>query len=338
MIIRNWKKVWITGSLVIACLLVILNLRSIALAIVYNWANLKVVQMSLSVAEKKVSNSYCTEDARFTLPRVGLKWYLENGGPRESVYLMLGRLENLAGCLNAGQVWLEQGYQRYPDNLLIAWQLGELYWGQDNVEMAGSVWRSAGGIKDLLTRAGHNALGDHNWAEAERNFSMVIAIAPMESEGYWGLGSFFYGQNRLEEAIQSFDRARSLGSPPAYATYRNVEFAHALQRSGQAAEAVQVLDVYKINGALADAIRGDYYQQTGQLDEAVHYLESSVRQSPQDPWSRQALAITYARQGQRESAIAQLQAALEFNPQFQLARNLLGCLSAAADPKQCVTP
>ena len=130
--------------------------------------------------------------------------------------------------------------------------------------------------------------------------------------------------------------AKSLGTPSD--AYKVVEFAHVLDVRGCGAEAVHLLDEFNATGVLADAIRGNFYRSVGDLNKAIYFLESSVRQSPQDPWFRHALAITYARQGQRESTIAQLQAALEFNPQFQPARDLLGCLSAAADPKQCVIP
>jgi len=178
--------------------------------------------------------------------------------------------------------------------------------------------------RQLQRNLGRVAMWNGDFKQASTIFQQMRILDPSDPLAAWYLATIY-------------DRARSPGSSPADA-YRIVEFAHALEMTGRTAEAVQLLDAHGVGGALANAIRGNYYQGTGQLDVAVLFLESSVQQSPQDPWFRQALAITYARQGQRESAIAQLQAALEFNPQFQPALDLLGCLSVAGDLKQCVTP
>ena len=301
-----------------------------------NTTHLLLREMMGNSTPQKGAVVLCGGKDSFKQARNTLKWVVTIWPERVLTYAMLGRLEIASGCLNAGKFWLEQGHQRKPDDMMMDLMLGEVYDALGETDAAVRIWRSSPVILEKYIQRGTAASFNHDWTRAEVAFRRAVAIDPYSAAAQWGMGEVFYGQGRFDEAIEIFMMARSLGTPSD--AYKVVEFAHVLDMRGRGAEAVHLLDEINVTGILADAIRGNYYRSVGDLNKAVYFLESSVRQSPQNPWSRHALAITYARQGQRESAIAQLQAALEFNPQFQPARDLLGCLSAAADPIQCVTP
>ena len=276
----------------------------------------------------------CGGKDNFQQARSALMWAVTIQPERVSTYAMLGRLEIASGCLHAGQVWLEQGYQQKSTDTIIGLMLGDVYESLGETDAAVRIWRSSPAILEGYIQGGGGAAYGHDWEWAEIAFRRAVAIDPYSAAARWGLGEVFYGQGRYDEAVKTFTVARTLGTPPD--AYKIVEFAHVLDMRGRGAEAVRMLDESNVTGALADAIRGNYHLQTGQLDQAVRFLENSVLLQPEDVWFRKALAEAYARQEQKELAVAQLEAALRINPDFQPGRDLLGCLSVAIDLTECL--
>jgi len=278
----------------------------------------------------------CGEEVDLVQARNALTWAVTIQPEHVSTYVMLGRLERWVNCPDQARTWLEQGSRYTPNDIMLVWQLGETYSERGDLATAARIWRASPAVLQGFIWSGDRVAFGQDWTKAELEFRRALAIDSRSAAANWGLGGVLYGQGRFDEAIETFSVARTLGVPRD--AYKIVQFAHVLDMRGRNTEAVRMLDEFNLMGPLADAIRGSFYRSVGDLDKAAYYLESSIRQQPNDPWARHALAIVYARLGRKAQATDQLQALLESNSQFQAARDLLGCLSTTENSRQCVTP
>jgi len=254
---------------------------------------------------------------------------------RASAYTLLGRLWLVARDPNQAQAWLAAAHQQAPTDLWAALLLGDLYDSQGHRAAALEAWMSAPEIAVRHVERGRRAALTQDWDRAAAEFSLAVEIDPRNPTGYRGLGQSYRAQGRPEESIQAYRQAIALGERDGYVY---VELAHVLSLAGREAEAVALLDEVGAEDALAEAIRGNYYRRLGQFEVSARHLENSVRAAPNDPWTRHALAIVYLLQGQRAPAIHELRRALEIAPGFPPAQALLNCVTAAEDPRVCVSP
>lgn len=276
----------------------------------------------------------CSERANLQAVRGMLSWGAYYSTSRGRAYLMRGRVEDAYGCRQEAVSWLREAAREAPNDVIVAFTLGEVLQALGNSEAAVRAWQSVPQIAQKYVFSAGRAVRAQAWVTAVREARLAVAIDPHDPGGrrWLGLGLAF-GQSRWEEGVRELREARALGEPDAYVT---VEIAHVLQIAGKEEEAVQELSGYTGASALAESIRGQYYMRKGRLDEAVRVLKKSVELEPAEAWSRKILAEVYARQGKRKLAVEQLEAALRTNPAFQPGRDLLGCISTAGDVGDCV--
>lgn len=126
----------------------------------------------------------------------------------------------------------------------------------------------------------------------------------------------------VAEAQQQVDEQEQVKARTAYieglAAFENEEYKRAIELLKGAY--VKLADRPGVNFALADA-----YLQINDLDNAEYYAKQATKLDPQNQWYHQKLVTIYQAAGETESAISELNTALEYHPRnsdllYQLAQ------------------
>lgn len=174
--------------------------------------------------------------------------------------------------------------------------------------------------------ATYNWLGlfymDHaKYEDASKMFEQVIALAPDSFTGYYNLGGVRVLQGKYGEAVPLLER--SLSIRPTGDAYSNLATAYfQMHRYGESAENFEKavkLDAksYMLWGNLGDA----YYWAPGRRPEAAAAYGTAIslgkellEKNPRDAQVLSSLAMYYAMRGERQPALADLNAALRLQP------------------------
>jgi tetratricopeptide (TPR) repeat protein len=153
------------------------------------------------------------------------------------------------------------------------------------------------------------------WNVALELCQLARAVDPTFALAHAELGRVYtYGFRRLGDALAEYELADDLGGLNEAGL---VSWAHTLDMVGRSTEAAELLDSRDIDGALANAIRGNAFRQQGHLEDAVRLYRRSLAEENNDPWVYHALAIAYLEMGYQEQAIACWQQALDLDPRFE---------------------
>lgn len=167
---------------------------------------------------------------------------------------------------------LERGLISDPANQPVHFWLGNAYADTGDIPQAVEHWRQVGAATYFVQLASH--AGDAE--EAERYYRLAMQIAP---ESAFGLGEFYWGVNRLEDAAWAFDLYAQVSTDPVFA---NVARGRAAMARGQWETAVMPL-----RAALEHAHRADEHSmilfylgyselRAGYLDTALSHLQELV--------------------------------------------------------------
>jgi tetratricopeptide (TPR) repeat protein/DNA-binding winged helix-turn-helix (wHTH) protein len=110
----------------------------------------------------------------------------------------------------------------------------------------------------------------------------IVAAYPTETEAYWRLGSRLEYQNRLDEAIASYERGLAI-DPGAKEIWNTLGF---------------------------------HYSAVGRYDRAIEAHERYVALDPQEANAHDSLGMTYTQAGRMGQALAALERALTLKPDF----------------------
>lgn len=174
--------------------------------------------------------------------------------------------------------------------------------------------------------AGYNSLGtfyfrQSRYAEAVKMFQHVIELTPENFQGYSNLGALLIAQGRYPESIQELQH--SIGIRPTLEAYSNLGGAYfALRRFADAAQMYrQGLNLddrdSMIWGNLADALYWTPGQRTKSdpaYRNAISRAASKLKVNPRDATLLAFLATYQAMVGERASALADLDQAIELAP------------------------
>jgi tetratricopeptide (TPR) repeat protein len=169
----------------------------------------------------------------------------------------------------------------------------------------------------------HRALGDD--VEAERAYRRAIAAKPGLAAAHFNLGLTHERQNRLAQALATFDRAVDLD--PAHAESR-MQRARIRRKTGDDAGALEDLERLGAHGA-ASCLRARILLQQGRVAEAHDAL---IRASGDVTAEIAGLlgAVAIGR-GEVDEAVRQLRRSLDLGPTYEAARNLSAALEARGD-------
>jgi len=149
-------------------------------------------------------------------------------------------------------------------------------------------------------------------AKAEQHYREAVRLSPSRADAYYDYGVLLLGQKRSAEAQQAFEHALQIN--PCYAEAQN-KLGTLLEQRGELEEARQ-----QFQAALAN--RPDYriarfhlariLVNQGNYNEAIqHFLKILAPEDEETPRYLYALAATYARAGDRESALNYMRKAHE---------------------------
>jgi tetratricopeptide (TPR) repeat protein len=169
----------------------------------------------------------------------------------------------------------------------------------------------------------HRALGDD--AAAERAYRRAIAGKPSLAAAHFNLGLTHERQNRLADALASFDRAIDLD--PDHAESR-MQRARARRKTGDDAGALEDLERLGTHGA-ACCLRARILLQQGRLAEAYDALAGVSGDVNAEVAS--LLGTVAIGRGELDAAVRQLRRSLDLGRSYEAARNLSAALEAQGD-------
>jgi len=139
--------------------------------------------------------------------------------------------------------------------------------------------------------------------EAIEELRKAADLNPKAGEPHLNLGYIYFGQGKLEEAIQAFQKAIVLSPRLLPEGHNNLGTVYL--RQGRKAEGVRELQL-----ALAErplyarpyCNLGNFYEQEGDIDKAIAYMEKAARLEPEYVPVHKALLRLYERKGWKEKS------------------------------------
>ncbi len=195
---------------------------------------------------------------------------------------------------------------------------------------------------ELNPRAGiaYNNLGNRalllrDYDRAQQLLERAVELEPDEPIAHFNLGQFYSAVNRPVMAIDSFRHAVQLGPRYAEAHYR---LAVELRKVGEYDDAIAHLrDAIQLQpiSPLPYNELATLLAERGRVEDAERTLRLAIR-SADSAQTHFNLAIVLGRKGQQDEALAELQRALEIDPEYQPARAALERARAGSAPPQGV--
>lgn len=157
---------------------------------------------------------------------------------------------------------------------------------------------------------GRAQMGRGEFALAKKSFDRVLAISPHDARALNNLGLCYEAQNRLPDALHSYEAAIAAQKGTAHPSEQPLlNYGNLLVSENRAAEAIAALEPAikiapksaKCHEALAHA-----YQKANRLPEAEQQMETAVALDPANPRLHYQLGRLYHRAGQPERAKAEL--------------------------------
>lgn len=156
---------------------------------------------------------------------------------------------------------------------------------------------------------GHIALGlafmnVGKMEEAVRRFQYAMQLDPKDARAYLNLGLIYYWQDKYEEASQLFQKAIRLSPRVASEAHNNLGLVYLKQgRKEQAVkEFHKAIEMRDINPNPYYNL-GTYYENNGETDRAIFFLEKSLDIDPEFYWGHLMLSRLYEKKGWKEKSL-----------------------------------
>ncbi|MGH9331824.1 MAG: tetratricopeptide repeat protein, partial [Vicinamibacterales bacterium] len=234
---------------------------------------------------------------------------------------LLGALYSARGRFDEAEREYRAAIARRPDYWLGYLDLGSFYNSRARFTEAIAAYTRAGELNPNSGRAFHNLgtayhmLGDT--ARALENYQRAVSISPIPST-FSGIGNIQYGEEKYEEAANSFGLAVQLqpGNP-----LHHGNLGDALRRLGRSAEATEsyaraveaAQAILKVNPHDARTLMrlGVYEAKLGRREAAERNAARAVDVSKREPETLYRLATVLAINGKTGRALVALEAALK---------------------------
>lgn len=229
-----------------------------------------------------------------------------------------------------------------PDNLAARLRLGNLLFGDDQLEAAAELYRELSrqapeapwgwvGQAKVLRRQG-------DLTGAQRLLEQAVALAPEDREGTYLLAMVYRERGEIARSAPLLagvdERVRAWPPDPRMERIEEgrrdlqslVKEANALLADGNTAAAETLYrEVLKSEAGHFDALfnLGVLYGRTGRYAQAEEVLKAAIHSKPDDAQAHYVLAMAYASQRRFEEAGAELERVLELDPEHEEARAVL---------------
>jgi tetratricopeptide (TPR) repeat protein len=235
----------------------------------------------------------------------------------------VGTLVPVSGLVQVGEQAMADRYMYLPSIgllILIVWGGHELTknWPQRGMILSGF----SAGAMILCIVVTRQQLG--YWRNSEALFQHALAVTENNPVAHNQLGTAFFNQGKMDEAINHYQEAIRL--QPSYADpYYNL--GNALVNDGQTAEAISQFREYihlNPNDAVAHYNLATALYNVGQMDEAIGQYQEAIHLEPDYADAHNNLGIALGRTGQMDEAIKQFREVIRLRPDFAEVHNNLG--------------
>ena len=167
--------------------------------------------------------------------------------------------------------------------------------------------------------------------EAVASYQQALRLKPNYPEAHNNLGTVLARQGRLDEAIASYQQALRL-KPDDPEAHHNLGLVLAKQNKlDEAVASYQQALRLKPNYPEAHSNLGNALQEQGRLDEAVASCQQALRLKPDSAEAHHNLGIVLAKQDKLDEAVASFQQTLRLKPDYPDAHHNLGIVLEKQD-------
>ena len=165
-------------------------------------------------------------------------------------------------------------------------------------------------------RAAQSDLDSEKYADAARELRAAIAIHPEIHGAYYQLGLALYRLNDFKESEKAFTKELSFQPPDPYSLYY---LGRIRADQGQREQSISFFEKSLDAGEVLDVRQrlGSAYLALGRLDQAIRFLEVSVRARPEDGSVHYLLARAYQQKGRAAQAKIEFDAAARWKAKFR---------------------
>jgi tetratricopeptide (TPR) repeat protein len=158
-------------------------------------------------------------------------------------------------------------------------------------------------------------LDSQKYQQAVEELRAAIAIQPELRGAYYQLGFALFELNDLKEAEKAFTRELDFRPPDPYSLYY---LGRIRANLGPPAQAISFFEKSLDAGDVLDCRErlGSTYLATGRLNEAIRFLQASVKARPEDGSLHYLLARAYKQKGRSPEAKIEFDAAPAGRPSF----------------------
>ena len=165
-------------------------------------------------------------------------------------------------------------------------------------------------------QAAQTDLDSEKYPEAVQELRAAIAIHPRIRGAYYQLGFALFHLNKFPEAEKAFTEELDFRPPDAYSLYY---LGRIRADQGQREQAISFFEKSLDAGEVLDVRQrlGSTYLALSRLDEAIHFLEASVRKRPEDGGLHYLLGRAYRQKGRAAEAKTEFDAAARWKGKFR---------------------
>ena len=168
------------------------------------------------------------------------------------------------------------------------------------------------GTNSILTIA-RNSL----WIDEITLWTDVISKSPNKARPYNNRGDDYIAENKLQEAMNDFNKALQLNPKFAMAYYNRANVYEKQQKYEQAIDDYDIAIGLNPRFHNAFSNRGNIYKMTNRLDEAVRDYSEAIKLKPTYPMAYNNRASAYILQNKNQEAIEDLNESIKLKPDFE---------------------
>ncbi|MFW7381873.1 MAG: tetratricopeptide repeat protein [Oligoflexus sp.] len=222
---------------------------------------------------------------------------------------------------------VNQAYQRYPHDLNVQLEYGNLKLRQDELEIAKIMAIEVIRRNPLNLRASNLLsrvyMKQGFWAKALEILQQADSLSPMNGERLMIIGDAYYGKGDLDQALSYYEKAKAVDESMAAKANRGIgqiklqqgHLEDALALLGQSASEEEAAGYF--NNAAVIAVK------QGELDQALKLYDTALRALQTNrlkPTIYNNIALTFRRLGQTQEAEKYLQKVLKIDSENPKAR------------------
>jgi tetratricopeptide (TPR) repeat protein len=167
-------------------------------------------------------------------------------------------------------------------------------------------------------------------------FEAAIALQPDFAQAHFNFGNALFSDGQMPEAVQAYEQALQIN--PSYTSARN-NLAHLYQSIGESNRAIALYRQsiqQDPNSTNAQISLGNLLQEQGNLDGAMTHYERAIQLEPHNPNLRHNLALAFATMGATEDAIATHYEVLQLDSRHPESHHQLGRLLRGSRPAEAL--